>query len=413
MTKQTDAIIQAFQFLTGERTIKEIEAWVKEVYGEKWKDLSTVMADMVSPTHNGNSSSLIPIDERVLIRVARGKYKLDNERSYSTKGIEPIQNVKTSHIVNQRANSKSKHQGCSNKTELVRPYNKQTDNKIPSSQKVELWSEKRLPFEPKGWLKEMKTDLRESLSSINPHKSYLLYCKFSNTNKTEFFDVENVLLFNVGSGAFSHLKAEHILLERTFESVPLINGKTQYNNYSLYHYTNNKQLTTYFQKEKTVASWTMLRLKSLQAKPHWYWYLTKVNQTCESQASLGENTPFGITISIGVPNTRNVNLTGVCKPILDGIISAYHTCSADHLEEASLRIATLLGKDEHEIRDLLQQEQGTFMGKTKLVSLTKSGVQWNPADDQFLQVELKAHRTQNSNWTIDGEIYTLKKHLIL
>lgn len=73
---QYEAIIEAFQTLGGVRTSEEIKAWVEEKYGPRWKDFSTMLADMVPPDHGGNQSSTVSNDYRVLIRVARGNYKL-------------------------------------------------------------------------------------------------------------------------------------------------------------------------------------------------------------------------------------------------------------------------------------------------------------------------------------------------
>lgn len=55
-----------------------------------------------------------------------------------------------------------------------------------SSHKIELWSTKRLQFEPKGWLKQMKEELRDSLKKINPVQNGVLYCKFGTQEENVF-----------------------------------------------------------------------------------------------------------------------------------------------------------------------------------------------------------------------------------
>ncbi|HBV87528.1 MAG TPA: hypothetical protein DEF42_12935 [Desulfosporosinus sp.] len=76
MITQAEAIIAAFQGLGGKRTIREIEDWVTANYGDKWKDFSTQMADMVPLSHGGNGTSSVPDYFRVLERVQRGTYCL-------------------------------------------------------------------------------------------------------------------------------------------------------------------------------------------------------------------------------------------------------------------------------------------------------------------------------------------------
>lgn len=73
---QPEAIIEAFKALGGTRNKNEINAWVSQQYGDKWKDCGTCMADMVSISRGGNSSSNIREGLRVLERVALGEYKL-------------------------------------------------------------------------------------------------------------------------------------------------------------------------------------------------------------------------------------------------------------------------------------------------------------------------------------------------
>lgn len=68
MTK-CEAIIEAFKALGGERSIPEISQWIREKYGDKWKDFGVQMADMV---YNGNPSSTAPQRFRVLENVSYG-----------------------------------------------------------------------------------------------------------------------------------------------------------------------------------------------------------------------------------------------------------------------------------------------------------------------------------------------------
>ncbi|MGD7054213.1 hypothetical protein [Sutcliffiella horikoshii] len=76
MKTQDEVIIKAFKALGGVRSIQEIEKWVVQQYGEKWKDFGTSMADMVPTDKGGTNSSLTPLEYRVLERVGRGRYKL-------------------------------------------------------------------------------------------------------------------------------------------------------------------------------------------------------------------------------------------------------------------------------------------------------------------------------------------------
>ena len=79
MVTQSEAIIAAFRELGGTRTISEITDWVQNVYGAKWKDFATAMADMVPVSKGGTHSSTVPDYYRVLERIRIVEYKLIGE----------------------------------------------------------------------------------------------------------------------------------------------------------------------------------------------------------------------------------------------------------------------------------------------------------------------------------------------
>jgi hypothetical protein len=69
---------------------------------------------------------------------------------------------------------------------------------------VDAWSTARLPSEPKGWLLELRNELRRSLRAMRATTSNVLYGEYA-APEPAFVDLENVLLYNVGSGCYSHL----------------------------------------------------------------------------------------------------------------------------------------------------------------------------------------------------------------
>jgi hypothetical protein len=280
-----------------------------------------------------------------------------------------------------------------------------------SSERIELWSTKRLQFEPKYWMKDMREELKNNLKNIIPVKNGVLHCEFC-TQEGGFFDVENVLLYNVGSGAFSSISNHQVIIERSFAKEPFLNSSSQFKHYHRYSYTIEENIEPYWKKNTTIFQWTNLQIPSLKDKPHEYWYYMKRLQTKEKFTSLDVDTYYGIQINIGVPLGKKVNLTGICKPLLDGIISAFHNYKGSDLEEVASRVSTLLNKDQNEISNLLMDEQFSILRAREVVRRFQNGVQWNPADDYCYQIQLKTHYATVTNWTIGGEIYTLKRSAI-
>ena len=59
---------------------------------------------------------------------------------------------------------------------------------------VELWSNTRLQFEPKGWQLDMRAELRDALAAMAPCPDKILHATYGAVDTGEFIDVENVLL---------------------------------------------------------------------------------------------------------------------------------------------------------------------------------------------------------------------------
>lgn len=281
-------------------------------------------------------------------------------------------------------------------------------NSEKDTQKIELWSTKRLQFEPKSWMKQMREELRDKLREINPIQNGVLYCKFCSQEDNTAFDVENVLLYNVGSGAFSKISTHQVFIERTFEQ--LINTPSDFKHFYTYNYTNLDNLLPFWNKNETIIEWSDLQVSSLKDKPHEYWFNMKKLQTIKRYKSLMEDTPFGIKINIGVPVGKTVNLTGICKPLLDGIISALHSYSGLELDEMAIRLSSILGKEKNEIANLLIDEQIAILGAKEVVRRYQNGVQWNPSDEICYQIQLRTYKSNGANWEIGGKVYTLSNN---
>ena len=69
---------------------------------------------------------------------------------------------------------------------------------------VKIWSVTRLPFEPKGWLVDMRQQIRQDLKLLNLKKN-TIFSAFYVSSDNSFCDVENVLFYNVGMSNFNNL----------------------------------------------------------------------------------------------------------------------------------------------------------------------------------------------------------------
>ena len=73
-----------------------------------------------------------------------------------------------------------------------------------SADGVAAWSESRLQFQPHSWQKEYRQALRTALGKLVASPEQGLLARYLAPND-DFVDVENVLLYNIGTGLFAPL----------------------------------------------------------------------------------------------------------------------------------------------------------------------------------------------------------------
>ncbi len=84
---------------------------------------------------------------------------------------------------------------------------------------VKIWSVTRLPFEPKGWLVDMREQIRQDLRLLNLEKDHT-FCAYYISSDNSFCDVENILFYNVGVSYFNNLTKNGLIFERVFKQPP-------------------------------------------------------------------------------------------------------------------------------------------------------------------------------------------------
>lgn len=279
---------------------------------------------------------------------------------------------------------------------------------------VNVWSTRRLTFEPKGWIKQLRDDLRQALLSLRSQNEGLLRAVYStNVPSSSEFDVENILFYNVGAGAFRHLcqmglSFEHLSTQPPECPVTLSTDEVHYHSYSLFPPSS----TIRDADSRAVVSWTSIDCPPLRSdlKPLPIWFV--------SRKALLKQTPYFATnsvdsyrlrIHIKVPGGTSVNAAGVCKPILDGVVSAFHHYIGKPSDQVLSMIHELLLQDGYqstreEICDLLTDPSVAILGERRLVDLYRGSIKWNPADHRCVAALLTVDESCDSKWSITGEI---------
>ncbi len=275
---------------------------------------------------------------------------------------------------------------------------------------VELWSTKRLPFEPKGSLYDMRNSLIEAISQMKIIDDAFMRATYCSAVK-ELCDLENILLYNIGTGKFNKLCRKGFILERSFKSVPYAVGDlNNYQHYQRYEITSSLQTTLFWNVEKVLASWENILIDKITSdiKPHKYWKAMKENKvtvfTNEAYRGL-----FGLEIQITLPKKNRFNLASVVKSMIDGIIAGFHVYKGRNTELVSKRLAEKLSLDKSFITDLLVDKSMAVLGERNLLHPFQNYVQWNPADDKCVAIKITCqYNDERTKPSISGCLYAAK-----
>ncbi|MCF8567817.1 hypothetical protein LLE49_24150 [Alicyclobacillus tolerans] len=277
-----------------------------------------------------------------------------------------------------------------------------------SDSTVELWSTARLPFEPKGWVRQMRDDLRQALQQIRPetHKPFL-QAAYISTN-TGHFDTENVLLYNVGVAAFKHLCLHGISFKHTVQVPPscpvTLDGDAGH--YYRYEVTPTATLPLANDNE-TIARWNSTACPPLtqSAKPHVLWGLLR--QQDATTIEMEWSGTFGLELTLSVPRGAVVNVAGLVKPLLDGIVSAFHAHDGSYLSDVTNRLSSLAGLSSAYIETLLMESDKAVFGRKRLIYPHGHGVQWAPNDHLCVEATLHVDYVDDMEWTLSGRLYAI------
>jgi hypothetical protein len=203
-------------------------------------------------------------------------------------------------------------------------------------------------------------------------------------------DVENVLIYNIGARALRVVAAHGLRLERSYACpeppVPLAGTARHYLRYACSEKAAGFEAWT---EGRLLAAWSGIPMPPLTeaTKPAAVWFALAAAEIDPSSA-LGDQQPFGLRLQLEVPGTRRIAPAKIVKPLIDGTIAALHRHDGSALAELSRRVTTQIAVPAEAIATRLMDDRYAVLGPRRLLWPRAHGVQWNPADDRCLALEL-------------------------
>lgn len=283
----------------------------------------------------------------------------------------------------------------------------------PQNNTIEGWSIKRLPFEPQGWLKDFRNDLRTAIHSLQSHPGQILHAIYA-TPQSGLCDIENILFYNVGTSHFASLMTNGLRFERSYSypdpPYPLSTPHLHYHHYTMEDAHND---FSGWQTSKLVAAWENIEIprsiRKITATNIWYRLRShplKIFQLPEHPLA-----QFGLCITVTVPDTTTITLAPLIKPIIDGVVSALHAYRGTEIEQISRHLGLELGQTPAMIANLLQQPDRAPLGERQVVRTYRNSVKWDPADELCLAAELFLQPYTGKDWLLSGKLYEIQYRL--
>lgn len=235
---------------------------------------------------------------------------------------------------------------------------------------VEAWCTVRLPFEPKGWLRDYRSELQSALRSTDAAPAGVLYAEYSAPDAA-YADLENVLLYNVGSGCYSHLAHRGIVCRRLPSADHLHHVR----------YASVEPTEITMPRGPTLATAQLAAMPSGNTPAHWWAAFRERLQTPGGTPHAGE---FGVRAEVGSAWRRT--LAPSVKTMLDGLVAALHVHDGSERDHVSVALSEV-GEGEV-LWELLNDPAIAIFGQRRLVRSHGSKIAWNPADERCGYIEV-------------------------
>ena len=289
-------------------------------------------------------------------------------------------------------------------------YNKLNYTVDSNSKSLNVISDFYIPFEPKKTnvairekVLSLLQNIKSSIKKLSVEDNELLFATYYESDKNRFYDVENMLFYNIGTSTFSNCCKTQVAFmgdEQRFSQ----NQKSTLNADNKYFYSYKivtiDEINALINNKEIIADWKDIDVNLDIPQSAMRYYSTirananKVNipSTLNTDFNL-----FGMKIEITLPN-KNLP-TSIMKPLLDGLICAFHGEDGATQNTLNLMFGNEVGQE------YVKNENLNIFGKRQYVDVYRgvNSYKWNPEDErlQFAWITVKKGNVAK----IDGQIY--------
>lgn len=279
-----------------------------------------------------------------------------------------------------------------------------------NSKLVSVVSDFYVPFEPKRTNKEIRekvicllNDIKSSIKNLVVEEDELLLASYSESDKYRFYDVENMLFYNIGTSTFSNCCKTQLAFigdEQRFsqDKTPIRNNDNKHSYF--YKIVKANETKDLIDKKEIVAYWkdVDVNLEIPQSAMRYYSAIRESATKINIKSSLDKNFQlFGMKIDVTMPN-KNLPAS-IMKPMLDGLICAFHGEEGNAQNTLNLMFGNHTGQ-KYGCNDNLN-----IFGKRQYVDVYRgvNSYKWNPEDERLQFAWITVNKGEKAK--ISGKIY--------
>ena len=264
-----------------------------------------------------------------------------------------------------------------------------------------------VPFEPKKQdARDLKEEIRKTVGQLEVGDNEVLLASYAEGNPKRKYDLENRLFYNIGSGAFSDIFCTYPKEAAFVAASKPNNGQYIYK----YKVVSEEEIKEYLEGKTLIVKWQDIPIGPKQGKddkPDRYYEAIR-RQTDSIKIMIDDpkpdhildRAPFGIKIDLTVAGSNKrlrPQPASVMKPLLDGVICAFHGEDGEKTKEA---VKKRFGLEKNN-NELFEASNLNIFGSHNY--LTKSN-RWNPEDDR-LQFGWIIVKREGKEYKMSGSIY--------
>jgi hypothetical protein len=273
--------------------------------------------------------------------------------------------------------------------------------------RLQAWAKNLVPFEPKGWLVDLRSQIRGGLDALHCEAGQFLHATLSSADGGVASDLDNVLNYNIGPRYTRRLMTAGVHLERCFTSGLPVDRLWSYPYRYLFEMAEPEPLSATQDLES--ARFDDISVPKLTCATIWWAIRQQAHKPSRPRAlDLGMPSELRIVVHPPVAAGSSWSLASQVKPLVDGVMCAFHS-HRDHGDTVLLvdRLHRSGIGAREAIRAALDDSDWDLFGPTRLVAPWGSGVKWNPADELLYRIVITVGEPVppgSTGWTMSGTL---------